>query len=305
MRSTTASPGPHRWAGTAGTPSGATSTNSSSETPPTPSSTTACVMRGYEYVNIDDCWQAPTRDADGQLRADPARFPGGIAALADYVHSRGLKLGIYSTAGTGTCQRLPGSLDHETTDAQTFAAWGVDYLKYDHCFTEKSDLADVDAVRISGHGIDASYEAELADLGPRRARRPPGRRAGIPGARGQPGLPRPRRRAHHSRQARHRRDGRCAMTAQRADAGAAVAGLFANPTATGGLAGRENGAARSRSARRAAESTNGAEGLEPAARVRVGVELTEERPDTCGRSRGRAGPAARVRSAPSSSPPAC
>lgn len=66
------------------------------------------------------------------------------------------------------------------------------------------------------------------------------------------------------------------MTAQRADAGAAVAGLFANPTATGGLAGRENGTARSRSGRRADESTNVAEGLEPAARVRVGVELTEE-----------------------------
>ena len=119
---------------------------------------------GYEYVNIDDCWQAPTRDSQGHLSADATRFPSGIAALADYVHSRGLKLGIYSTAGTGTCQRLPGSLGYEATDAQTFASWGVDYLKYDHCFTEKSTLPDIDAVALSGNGLEASYEAEHADL---------------------------------------------------------------------------------------------------------------------------------------------
>jgi alpha-galactosidase len=119
---------------------------------------------GYEYVNIDDCWEAPTRDAQGRLRANPERFPSGIATLADYVHADGLKLGIYSTAGTGTCQRLPGSLGHETTDAHTFASWGVDYLKYDHCFTEKSDLPDIDAATVSGHGIATSDEAEDAHL---------------------------------------------------------------------------------------------------------------------------------------------
>ncbi len=88
---------------------------------------------GYQYVNIDDCWMASTRDAQGRLRSDPTRFPSGIASLASYVHGKGLKLGIYESAGTATCQGLPGSLDHETTDAQTFASWGVDYLKYDNC----------------------------------------------------------------------------------------------------------------------------------------------------------------------------
>jgi alpha-galactosidase len=88
---------------------------------------------GYEYVNIDDCWMAPARDAEGRLQADPVRFPSGIKAFADYVHAKGLKLGIYSSAGTKTCQGLPASLDHETTDAASFAEWGVDLLKYDNC----------------------------------------------------------------------------------------------------------------------------------------------------------------------------
>jgi alpha-galactosidase len=90
---------------------------------------------GYEYVNIDDCWAAPERDpATGRLLPHPERFPGGIKALADYVHARGLKLGIYTSAGTQTCARtMPGALDHEEIDAQTFADWGVDYLKYDNC----------------------------------------------------------------------------------------------------------------------------------------------------------------------------
>jgi alpha-galactosidase len=88
---------------------------------------------GYTYVNIDDCWMAPERDAQGRLLPDPVRFPGGIRALADYVHAKGLKLGIYSSAGTRTCQGLPASLDNETTDAASFAEWGVDLLKYDNC----------------------------------------------------------------------------------------------------------------------------------------------------------------------------
>ncbi|NGY64375.1 hypothetical protein G7043_36230 [Lentzea sp. NEAU-D13] len=91
---------------------------------------------GYRYVNIDDCWMASTRDGQGRLQPHPTRFPAGIKALADYVHARGLKLGIYSSAGTRTCQGYPASLDHETVDAQTFAAWGVDLLKYDNCNNE-------------------------------------------------------------------------------------------------------------------------------------------------------------------------
>ncbi|MGW3999278.1 NPCBM/NEW2 domain-containing protein [Amycolatopsis sp. NPDC004772] len=89
---------------------------------------------GYEYVNVDDCWAEPERDADGRMQANKARFPGGIKALADYVHAKGLKFGIYTSAGTLTCAKTqPGALDHEDVDAQTFADWGVDYLKYDNC----------------------------------------------------------------------------------------------------------------------------------------------------------------------------
>jgi alpha-galactosidase len=88
---------------------------------------------GYSYVNIDDCWMTHSRDSAGRLVPDPAKFPDGIKGTADYVHSLGLKLGIYEDAGTATCAGYPGSLGHETTDAQSFASWGVDYLKYDNC----------------------------------------------------------------------------------------------------------------------------------------------------------------------------
>jgi alpha-galactosidase len=89
---------------------------------------------GYRYVNIDDGWMAPARDAAGRLQADSARFPDGIAAVADYVHARGLLLGIYADAGLKTCGGRPGSLGHERADAASFAAWGVDYVKYDNCY---------------------------------------------------------------------------------------------------------------------------------------------------------------------------
>src|SRR5579884_4109151 len=88
---------------------------------------------GYDYVNIDDCWMAASRDRAGNLVADPTRFPGGIKPVADYVHSLGLKLGLYEDAGTTTCAHFPGSFGHEAQDAATFAAWGVDFLKYDRC----------------------------------------------------------------------------------------------------------------------------------------------------------------------------
>ena len=88
---------------------------------------------GYQFVNIDDCWMTKTRNSAGQLVPDPTKFPDGISGTATYVHSLGLKLGIYEDAGTATCAGYPGSLGHETTDANSFAAWGVDYLKYDNC----------------------------------------------------------------------------------------------------------------------------------------------------------------------------
>ena len=89
---------------------------------------------GYTYINIDDCWHGK-RDADGFIQADPKHFPHGIKTLADYVHSRGLKLGIYSDAGSETCAGCPGSLGHEYQDALQYARWGIDYLKYDWCNT--------------------------------------------------------------------------------------------------------------------------------------------------------------------------
>src|ERR1043165_6347758 len=90
---------------------------------------------GYQYVNIDDCWHGE-RDAQGFIQPDPKRFPSGIKALADYVHSKGLKLGIYSDAGNQTCAGLAGSRGHEYQDALSYAQWGVDYLKYDWCHCE-------------------------------------------------------------------------------------------------------------------------------------------------------------------------
>lgn len=89
---------------------------------------------GYQYVVIDDCWQV-SRDENGFIVADAKRFPSGMKALADYVHAKGLKFGIYSDAGTKTCAGRPGSQGHEYQDALQYARWGVDYLKYDWCNT--------------------------------------------------------------------------------------------------------------------------------------------------------------------------
>ncbi|KAF7648807.1 hypothetical protein LDENG_00151420 [Lucifuga dentata] len=89
---------------------------------------------GYEYIIIDDCWMSMLRSKEGRLQPDPFRFPSGIPRLARYVHDRGLKLGIYADMGTHTCMGYPGTtLDKIEIDAQTFASWGVDYLKFDGC----------------------------------------------------------------------------------------------------------------------------------------------------------------------------
>jgi alpha-galactosidase len=89
---------------------------------------------GYEYIVIDDCWSLKERDQNGNLVVDPVKFPSGMKALADYIHAKGLKFGMYSCVGTHTCAGYPGSFEHEFQDAQLFAEWGVDYLKYDYCF---------------------------------------------------------------------------------------------------------------------------------------------------------------------------
>lgn len=104
---------------------------------------TGLAALGYKYVNIDDCWGEGNRDSRGNLVARSSTFPSGIKALADYVHARGLKLGIYSDAGYSTCSTtMPGSFGHEDQDARTFAEWGVDYLKYDNCYNDGSKPQD-------------------------------------------------------------------------------------------------------------------------------------------------------------------
>jgi len=93
---------------------------------------------GYTYLVIDDAWMAKERDANGRLQADPVKFPSGMKALSDYIHARGLKFGLYEDRGKWTCQQLPGSFRHERIDMQTFAEWGVDYIKLDSCFAENN-----------------------------------------------------------------------------------------------------------------------------------------------------------------------
>ena len=112
---------------------------------------------GYQYVVIDDCWQV-ARDKSGNIVPDPQRFPSGMKALADYVHSKGLKFGVYSDAGARTCEGRPGSAGYEVEDARMYASWGVDYLKYDWCNSDGQDSKIAyptmrDALKASGRPI--------------------------------------------------------------------------------------------------------------------------------------------------------
>ena len=91
---------------------------------------------GYRFVNIDDCWQSNLRDENGRLQGDLESFPSGMKALCDKINALGLKMGIYSSNGTLTCEDMPASLGNEKLDAKTFASWGVEYLKYDYCHHE-------------------------------------------------------------------------------------------------------------------------------------------------------------------------
>ena len=109
---------------------------------------------GYKYIIIDDTWMAKKRDADGNLVADPLKFPHGMKAVADYLHAKGFKFGIYEDAGTQTCGGYPGSRGHEYQDARLFAKWGVDYLKYDWC-----DHGTADAMETYKTMRDALYAA--------------------------------------------------------------------------------------------------------------------------------------------------
>lgn len=95
---------------------------------------------GFEYIIIDDCWSEKQRDKNGRLVADRKRFPRGMKYIADYIHARGLKFGMYTNVANITCMRYPGSLSHMELDAKTFAEWGVDYLKVDGCFVSEAIL---------------------------------------------------------------------------------------------------------------------------------------------------------------------
>jgi alpha-galactosidase len=122
---------------------------------------------GYQYVVVDDCWFDPNRDAQGNLRGSPTKFPSGMKALGDYIHGRGLKFGIYEVPTDRTCAQRSGaypgstgSMGHEAQDARTFASWGVDYLKYDWCSpsgTRDEQVAQFstmrDALRATGRPI--------------------------------------------------------------------------------------------------------------------------------------------------------
>ncbi len=104
---------------------------------------------GYEYVIIDDCWSCRERDENGDLVPNPEKFPHGIKYVSDYIHAKGLKFGMYSSAGFMTCAGFPGSYGHEWQDAKKFAEWGVDYLKYDYCFHPSTLATDVLYKRMS------------------------------------------------------------------------------------------------------------------------------------------------------------
>ena len=118
---------------------------------------------GYTYINTDDGWLQLNRTADGELQPMAAQFPGGIAALADALHSKGFRFGIYGAAGQTTCGSRAGSLYHERRDAATLAAWGVDYLKYDLC--GQANLQPYahyypmrDALQATGRDVYLSFE---------------------------------------------------------------------------------------------------------------------------------------------------
>ena len=104
---------------------------------------------GYKYVNVDDCWLTDKRDVNGNMITDFERFPNGMKALGDYIHSKGLKFGIYSSAGTHTCAGRSGSLWHESKDAAQFAYFGVDLLKYDNCYNQGLDSVEDSVKRYS------------------------------------------------------------------------------------------------------------------------------------------------------------
>ena len=123
---------------------------------------------GYRYVNLDAGWAAPTRGPDGKLRADPNTFPDGIAALARYVHDRGMLLGLYASPYDESCGQDPriASAGHENTDARTFAAWGVDYLKYDWCHNDADHAKQVKVFTAMRNALNATGRRIFYSINP-------------------------------------------------------------------------------------------------------------------------------------------
>ena len=111
---------------------------------------------GYVYINLDDCWQSSMRDENGRLQGDFSTFPHGIKWLVEQINELGLKVGIYSSNGTLTCEDLPASLYNEQIDAETFAEWGIEYFKYDYCHHVliPTDAPYIDSISIVGKGIE-------------------------------------------------------------------------------------------------------------------------------------------------------
>ena len=107
---------------------------------------------GYEYLILDDCWAEKGRDDQGRLVPSKQKFPDGLTPVIDYVHGKGLKFGIYSCCGVKTCAGYPASFEHEAVDAETFARWGVDYLKYDNCYRPVSQSSEM-LYRRMGHAL--------------------------------------------------------------------------------------------------------------------------------------------------------
>ncbi len=119
---------------------------------------------GYKFLVIDDAWMGPQRDTNGELVSDSVKFPGGMKAVGDYIHSKGLKFGIYECRGKLTCQQLPGSFKHEQTDMNTFAKWGVDYIKLDACFAESNGRLSTEDFAIYHQAIKSSGRSMVLSI---------------------------------------------------------------------------------------------------------------------------------------------
>ncbi|MCI6245522.1 MAG: glycoside hydrolase family 27 protein, partial [Eubacterium sp.] len=130
---------------------------------------TGLLEAGYQYINLDDCWQSSLRDANGRLQGDLEKFPSGIPHLISQINQMGMKVGLYTSNGTATCEDLPASLGKEVLDAQTFAEWGCEFFKYDFCHHKiiSGEAPIIEAIEISAPGSKAELtlypeDAELS-----------------------------------------------------------------------------------------------------------------------------------------------